>query len=280
MTSVRLLGFAVLTLALGGSSALGAARPPSAPYFVSSCAYAHRAADDPIVLPRRPGLSHDHTFVGNVSTNAFSTLRSLKGAASTCYRYGDTAAYWAPTLYVDGSPVTPRTATIYYRRLTNAPVHAFPPGLRMVAGNSHAWRPQSPAVTRWDCAVLKEIFYGTRSTQSASRSATSSSIPHCSGYSELQLIVNFPDCWNGKSIDSADHKSHMAYSIAGRCPRGHPVPVPALSLVYNYPPLTGGTLVLSSGTEYSGHADFVNAWNEQALTKLVDDCLNDGRLCN
>jgi hypothetical protein len=281
LTGVRALGFAVLVfaVALGGTSALGARRAPSAASFVSTCPFAHRAADDPIVYPREPGYSHDHTFVGNVSTNAFSTLRSLSGAKSTCYRYGDTAAYWAPTLYIDGSPVPPRTARLYYRRLTSAPVRAFPPGLRMVAGNSHAWRPQTPAVTHWDCSVLKENFYGTRSTQSALRVAASSVIPHCSKYSELQLIVNFPDCWNGTSIDSANHKSHMAYSVAGTCPASHPVAVPGLSLVYNYPPRVGGVVVLSSGTQYSGHADFINSWNEPALTKLVDDCLNHGRGC-
>jgi hypothetical protein len=281
LTGVRAPGLAILilALALGGTSALGARRVPSSATFISSCAFAHRAPDDPIVYPREPGYSHDHTFVGNVSTNAFSTLRSLRRARSTCYRYGDTAAYWAPTLYVDGQPVTPRTATLYYRRLTTAPVRAFPSGLRMVAGDSRAWRPQNPAVTHWDCAVLKENFYGTRSTQSASRSAASRVIPHCSPYSELQLIVNFPDCWNGKSIDSANHKSHMAYSVAGRCPTGHPVAVPALSLVYSYPPGIGRIVALSSGTQYSGHADFINSWNEPALTKLVDDCLNHGRGC-
>jgi hypothetical protein len=146
----------------------------------------------------------------------------------------------------------------------------------MIAGNSHAWRPQSPAVTHWDCAVLKESFYGTRQTQSAS---ISGAIPRCSALANLQLIVNFPDCWNGKSTDSPDHKSHMAYSVAGKCPAGHPVAVPALSLVYSYLPPTGAEIMLSSGGQYSGHADFVNSWNEGALTKLVDDCLNKGRVC-
>jgi hypothetical protein len=266
--------------ALGlGASALAAGRAPGGSYFVSACGFSHRAPDDPIVFPRAPGFSHDHTFVGNVSTNAFSTLRSLRAARSTCYLYGDTAAYWAPTLYVDGSPVAPRAATIYYRRLTTAPVRAFPPGLRMVAGNSRAWRPQSRRVTHWDCAVLKESFYGTRMTQSASRGAGPSGIPRCSSYANLQLLVNFPDCWNGKSVDSPDHKSHMAYSVAGKCPAGHPVAVPAISLVYSYLPPAGGTVMLSSGGQYSGHADFVNAWNQRALTSLVDDCLNRNRVC-
>ena len=46
--------------------------------FVSSCGFSHRGPDDPIVYPGQPGRSHDHSFVGNVSTNAFSTLGSLR----------------------------------------------------------------------------------------------------------------------------------------------------------------------------------------------------------
>ena len=42
--------------------------------FISSCRTSHRAMDDPIVFPGYPGLSHDHTFVGNTTTNASSTL--------------------------------------------------------------------------------------------------------------------------------------------------------------------------------------------------------------
>jgi hypothetical protein len=246
--------------------------------FISTCTFGHRASDDPIVFPRRPGFSHNHTFVGSAATNAFSTLASLRGSKSSCYLYGDSAAYWAPTVYADGAAVTPRSATIYYRRLTVAPAKPFPPGLRMIAGDSHAARPQSPAITHWDCAVFKENFYGTRKTQSA-RAATTAGIPRCSKLAELQLLVNFPDCWDGKHFDLPDHKSHMAYSVASRCPAGHPVAVPAISLVYNYRPLGPAKVLLSSGGQYSGHADFINSWNQRALTKLVDDCLNKGIVC-
>ena len=247
--------------------------PPPSATFVSVCSFGHRAPDDPIVHPRAPGFSHDHTFVGNVSTNAFSTLATLKAARTTCNDQGDTAAYWAPTLYVDGSPVVPRGAAAYYRRLTAAPVRPFPSGLRMVAGNSHAVRAQSTRVTYWDCAVFKETFYGPRAIQSA---ALSSSIPRCSKYTNLQLHVNFPDCWNGRSLDSSDHRSHMTYSRGGRCPSSYPVAVPAITLVYSYLPLPPGTAILSSGGQYSGHADFINAWSQPALGKLVRTCLNGG----
>jgi hypothetical protein len=123
--------------------------------------------------------------------------------------------------------------------------------------------------------VLKENFYGPRRLESAAAPA----IPRCSALAELQLVVEFPDCWNGKSLDSANHRSHMAYSRLGACPGRYPVAVPALELVYNYLPPSGRELMLSSGGQFSGHADFVNSWSEPALTKLVDDCLNRGRVC-
>ena len=47
--------------------------------FISTCRFSHRAPDDPIVFPGHPGFSHDHSFVGNTSTDAFSTLWSLHG---------------------------------------------------------------------------------------------------------------------------------------------------------------------------------------------------------
>jgi Domain of unknown function (DUF1996) len=249
--------------------------------FVTLCAFSHRNTDDPIVLPRRAGLSHDHTYVGNVSTDAFSTLSSLLRARTTCDRKGDTAAYWAPTLYVDNTPVDPTGAVVYYRRLTHARVRTYPRGLTIVAGNSHAAAAQSRRVVFWDCGVVKTTLYGpmARSGQPEPTSpAASSSPPACPPGSKLQMHVNFPDCWNGKTRDSVDHKRHMAYSRNGRCPRDHPVAVPELSLVYQYP-VRPGVIALSSGNVFTAHADFVNAWNEKALATLVDRCLNAFRPC-
>ena len=281
--------FALVALVAGatfvGQSGAAGTPPPGSTYFISTCAFSHRAFDDPIVFPREPGFSHNHTFVGNISTNAFSTLATLRGARTTCNPIGDTAAYWAPTLYVAGVPVIPLRATIYYRRDTIAPVRPFPPGLRMVAGNSHALFTQSLQITYWDCNVIKTDFYGPRAV--ATRAATtpeitagSSGIPGCQANTTLQLHVNFPDCWNGTSLDSSDHKSHMAYSVGGRCPQSHPVAVPALSIVYDYPGRAAtSSAMLSSGGQLSGHADFINTWHQANLTTLVADCLNHQHGC-
>ncbi len=236
--------------------------------FVSSCRFSHRAADDPIVFPGAPGASHDHSFVGNTSTNAFSTLDSLLAASTTCRRRADTAAYWVPTLYVDGVPIAPLGATIYYRRNTLERVSAFPPGFKMIAGDAKARAPQDRRVTFWNCGAAVDV-------------PPSSTPPVCPAVrgSGLRLHVTFPSCWNGSSLDSADHRSHVAYALRGRCPAGYPVALPAISLVYRYPVVGAHDFELSSGGVFSGHADFFNAWHQATLTRLVTICLNALRHC-
>lgn len=250
--------------------------PPTAPdleslqgvNFVSACAFSHRAPDDPIVYPRQPGASHDHSFVGNTSTNAFSKPYFLLRAGTTCHRPLDTAAYWMPTLLVDGQPVSPRRAQVYYRRGTLAPVRAFPRGFKMVAGNAHATSPQARRVTYWNCGGQAGL-------------PPQSTVPSCPDdrMNSLRLHVTFPDCWDGLRLDSPDHSSHGAYSVRGVCPPSHPVAVPRISLIYAYPVAGGPTVALASGGQLSAHGDFFNAWQQQELERLVDVCLNALRHC-
>jgi Domain of unknown function (DUF1996) len=231
--------------------------------FVENCRFSHSAPDDPIVFPGKAGASHDHTFVGNRSTNAFSTYGSLRASGTSCRRADDTAGYWVPTLLQNGTPVAPLSATIYYRRGTLAPVTTFPNNLRMIAGDANATAPQGMRVTFWSCGALSGV-------------PPSSTVPTCPDArgSFLRLHVRFPNCWNGASLDSADHKSHMAYAMRRRCPSTHPVPVPAITQIYRYPTRGGDGFTLASGGQLSAHADFVNAWRPGALRRLVDDCLN------
>ncbi len=231
--------------------------------FIENCRFSHRAPDDPIVFPGKTGASHDHTFVGNRSTNASSTFGSLRSSRTTCMRPEDTAAYWVPTLYQGATAVPPVAATIYYRRGTVASVHAFPKDLRVIAGDATATSPQGGRVTWWSCGV-------------ASGMAPSSTVPTCpdSRGSFLRLHVRFPSCWDGRQLDSADHKSHMAYPTRRGCPSTHSVPVPAITQIYRYPTRGGEGFSLASGSQFSAHGDFVNAWNQRALRTLVEDCLN------
>jgi hypothetical protein len=228
-------------------------------YFAISCGFSHANNDDPIVFPRQAGLSHHHTYFGNDDTDAFSTPASLRGNSTSCRLAADTAAYWVPSLLSNGEIVQPRGATVYYQRKTVGTVRAFPQGLQMIAGDAKATTAQSPSVTLFSCG-------GRRG---------SSSIPDCTSVGRsLFLQVSYPNCWNGTALDSADHKSHMAYSSNGLCPSTHPVAVPALTIVVRYPFGVSGASVLASGGQFSGHADFVNSWDQATLERLVDRYLN------
>jgi hypothetical protein len=231
--------------------------------FVETCRFSHSAPDDPIVFPGKAGASHDHTFVGNRSTSASSTYASLRAATTTCTRRADTAGYWVPTLKQNGTAILPMGATIYYRRGTLAPVTAFPNNLRVIAGDANATTPQPMRVTSWSCGIQSGV-------------RPSSTVPTCPDTrgSFLRLHVRFPSCWDGASLNSADHKSHMAYAVGRRCPSTHPVPVPAITQIYRYATRGGDGFSLASGNEFSAHADFLNAWKPAALRRLVDECLN------
>jgi hypothetical protein len=231
--------------------------------FIENCRFSHQAPDDPIVFPANPGASHQHTFVGNRTTNAFSSYGTLRSGGTTCRRQDDTAAYWVPTLYQGTTPVFPQGATIYYRRGTLAEVSAFPNNLRIIAGDATATAPQGMRVTFWSCGVVSGV-------------GRSESVPTCPDArgSFLRLHIRFPECWDGRNLDSADHKSHMAYAMRGSCPSTHPVEVPQITQIYRYPSKGGEGFSLASGGQFSAHADFVNAWKPGALRKLVDDCLN------
>ena len=270
--SVLVIALAVVA---GVSAAGGASGHPAVKMrdlkgvnFVSACGFSHRAMDDPIVYPGRPGLSHDHSFVGNATTNAFSTLKRLRAGATTCRRTADTAAYWMPTLLEAGQPVEPRGATIYYRRKTLDAVRPFPAGLRMIAGNSKASNAQDLRVVYWNCGAQAGV-------------GPSAAVPTCADTrgEGLRLHVNFPNCWDGANLDSPNHQAHMAYSTAGRCPADHPVPLPAISVIFRYPVTGGAGISLASGGQYTGHADFFNAWKQATLRSLTESCLNALRHC-
>lgn len=236
--------------------------------FVSTCRFSHRAPDDPIVYPKQPGASHDHTFIGNTSTNAFSTYKSLRSSSTTCHRPDDTAAYWTPTLFVGGEPVVPRRVQVYYRRATYDDVRAFPAGFRVIAGETHAMSPQPQRVTRWHCGADSGV-------------RPSAWVPTCPDVkgNALRLRVTFPSCWDGWRLDSPDHQSHVAYAQKGYCPSTHPVAVPAITLALTYATTGGPTAELASGGQLSAHADFANAWRQAELARLVDVCLNAARRC-
>lgn len=234
--------------------------------FVSRCLYSHSLSDDPIVSPGVPGAAHLHDFFANTTTDASSTVASMQAGATNCKRRGDTAGYWTPALYDGGQKVDPSMVLAYYLPKGKAPagIKAFPSGLAVIAG-------PGPRSAQFACR-----------TQDGRRDVAQSrtEVPACPAGSHLVVRIFFPDCWDGVNLDSADHRSHMAYSLRGSCPSTHPVPVPMLRLGLHYPGSDGGSdVTFSSGAPDTVHADFFNTWNQAALERLVRECLNADVKC-
>ncbi|MBO0610571.1 DUF1996 domain-containing protein [Myceligenerans salitolerans] len=241
--------------------------------FQANCTFSHFGADDPIVFPGQPGASHLHTFIGNRSTDAFTTPDSLDAnPATSCTVPHDRSAYWYPALTEGGEPVAPDIPmTVYYKSGIDdyTRVVPFPEGLRFVAGDMMAtpdeFRDAPGAVEGWECGD----------------SAHNWSIPdHCAPGTELNIRYQAPSCWDGERL-YADGSAHMAYPVAGQCPMSHPVAVPMLEFKIAWPvdgDLTDVALV--SGSDQSWHYDFVNAWDPEVLRRLVEHCINGGLQCD
>jgi hypothetical protein len=249
------------------------ANPPHAYFheFQANCAVTRNLPDDPIVFFGQPGASHLHTFLGNTTTTAGSTLPSLQAGGTSCRAPGDRSGYWMPTMLSGDQPVMPvGPQVIYYKTnlIDYTSVRPFPPGLRFVVGSPTATAAQflAESVEGWECG---ESFHN------ADFPAT------CPAGSQLNVRYQAPSCWDGKYLDTPDHKSHMAYPVNGRCTTDHPVGLPMIEFKMAFP--VSGDLSgvrLSSGRGFSFHYDFFNAWDPATQAALVNHCVVGGLQCD
>ena len=239
--------------------------------FQANCTITRHAADDPIVFPGRPGASHDHTFFGNRTTSASSTVASLSvpRAGTSCRAPGDGSAYWMPTMYAGDTVLDPSDVIVYYKSGVDdyRTVRPFPKGFRMIVG--------SP---RYTSAAQ---FGGYWSCGNSGRRADI--VTDCSRTSGDRMIVRLtsPSCWDGVHLDSVDHVSHVVYPVKGACPADHPVAVPMLEFKVPYPIQgTSGAYRLASGGGWTFHYDVVELWDDATLAALVHRCINGGLQCD
>ncbi|MFJ3497013.1 DUF1996 domain-containing protein [Streptomyces sp. NPDC086091] len=249
--------------------------------FQANCYVSHTKPDDPIVYPQQPGKSHDHTFMGNTTTDAGSTTASLDAGSTRCLAPGDRSAYWMPTLYKGNTSVLPvGPQVIYYKAgVTDyTSVRPFPKGLRFVVGSPtqsvSEFRNHKGFVEGWECG---DSFFN-------------SDFPtNCPSRPDVQLNLRFqaPSCWDGRYLDTPDHKSHMAYPVVNPgtnnniCPASHPVALPMIEFKMAWP--VNGDLSqvrLASGPAWSFHYDFFNAWDDRTLRTMVEHCLVGGLQCD
>ena len=290
-----------------------------------NCDFAHSDYDDPIVFPGRDGAAHLHRFYGNTLLDENSTIETLftSGESSCQGNSLNRSAYWIPALVApaydpasgarqvdaNGQPafkVVPAVVgnddvaheVFYYSAGVSdlQSIQPIPLGLKMIAGD-HMGQPgmeQDTSIVRWHCQSWE--------SNDATNPRWSASIPQCTAPDRLRMDIFFPSCWNGTDLDSADHKSHLAYPVASGnrtvCPASHPVPIIRVSFHYAWGVLpdffdpatrsTRGWQLVSDGygitpTTPGGmslHGDWFNAWHPEALQAVLDTCVKGGLDCH
>jgi hypothetical protein len=257
------------------------------PEFRADCTYSHRLADDPIVFPGLPGASHMHSFFGNKKVDAATTAGDLtRFTATTCKPVLDHSSYWVPTLYdaATRKPVEPTGFRVYYRsiRATSTGVLPIPTGLRMIAGDAK----KKVATPRGARGQFYCGFYGPGDLDGVARSSNGN-WPVCDpkSYATLHYMLQFPDCWDGKHLDSPDHKEHVAYGNDQGCPADHPVRIPALTfdITYGAKGTSQGYYLSSDPTGHTAssmHGDAFLMWDPDAMNKRTKDCVLQRRQCD
>jgi hypothetical protein len=163
-----------------------------------------------------------------------------RSTCTSCTYSEDFSNYWTASLYFKSPENStfqrvPQFAnvglqqtggmTVYYMPYSakNNKMTAFKPGFRMIAGDPMA-KKASKASLCHRCMGNGEGFAPCDAKDSAELPTK-----YCPG--GIRATVIFPSCWNGKDLDSPDHKSHVAYSNGGglgtpNCPSTHPVAIP------------------------------------------------------
>jgi hypothetical protein len=221
------------------------------------------------------GASHMHSFLGNSSTDAFTTTATLlSNAGTSCAPSPDLSAYWIPTLYDRGAVVEPKDVVVYYGSRLPDPTKTvpFPQGFRMIAGDAKL-QTATPAgsVNQFYCAGPGGEIGRT----------TDGNWPVCASTATLMFQLVFPDCWDGVHLDSPTHKAHVAYNYSGGCSGQYPVAIPSISFLITYP--TAGSaagFTLASGMASSMHGDAFLAWDDTALGQRVKNCVVQSAKCN
>jgi hypothetical protein len=247
----------------------------------------HMNFDDPIIFPGQPGASHLHVYAGPPNIDANSTTAGLAACPSSTNGGGtlNCSAYWSPAMIdtTDGTPVAPSSMLIYYKTgyggVDTTKIQPVPAGLRMVSGSSANSTEAGVTVSRFVC-------YG-----GATGVGWQKSIPtNCNTWNTLVMEVSFPQCWDGKNLDSPDHKSHMAETTGSGCPATHPVALPHISYEWYYDlakvdikrmakwRLSSDNYVGPAG--YSAHGDYWMAWDAATMKQIVVGCLNASMDCH
>jgi hypothetical protein len=281
-------------------------RPDTVGAFRFVCQPGQISYDDPIVYPGQPGKSHLHQWYGNTAANASSTYGSLRTTGdSTCVNILNRSAYWMPAM-LDGKGhvVRPDYVTIYYKQFPAGSKECttvaalgctdLPRGLRMIFGYDMVSGKPATGSGYFDCngPTAKSGHYETITE-------AMQNCPPGEG-NRLGGIINAPQCWDGKRLDSPNHRDHVGYAMwrnfkdrtAYACDEEHPYAIPGFTMGAWYSVEKGedGSAWYLSSDDMPGmprmkpgssfHADWFGAWDDEIMATWMRNCIDKLLSCN
>ncbi|HUQ57841.1 DUF1996 domain-containing protein [Lentzea sp.] len=239
----------------------------------------HLNADNPVVSPGIPfGAHHTHEYVGNKSADALSTDDSLAAASTTCEKDDRSTYYWpvlrltdgtGPDAHADGGGLhgntgevlEPTSVEIRYEGSPVSAVLPMPRFLRLITGDPSAFTsgygPNTRA--RWGCADKPGRY--------------TAKYPLCGNATTLRSY-DFGSCWDGNNTDSASHRTHVAFPLAGGACPPRTFPIPRLHVTVGYHIPKGRPFAIDSFAEElrdpaTDHAMFINVMPEAVMNELA-----------
>ncbi|MGW2937050.1 DUF1996 domain-containing protein [Streptomyces sp. NPDC001156] len=271
--------------------------------FVTKCgvnANGNHNTDNVIVAPGvKNGAHHLHDYVGNQSNDAFATNDTFAAAQTSCENQQDKSSYYWPVVRVQdgtqdfdqnndgggkegnvGKILVAKEADIKFVGSPTSDVVAMPRFLRIITGDAKAFtNGPGNANAHWSCTGFED------KVQLTDKYAI------CPQGSQVVRSFAFQSCWDGQNIDSANHRTHVAFADAGgNCQNGfRAIPQLTMRLVYDVPQPTIENGQVKNAYAVDGfpeqlhkpitdHDDFINVMTDDLMNQVVD-CINTGRQC-
>ena len=250
--------------------------------------------DDPLLYPNQPGKSHLHKFWGAVAIDASSTPESLATQTnSNCNTTPNTlnrSGYWMPALIDDQNMVrNPDLVSVYYKRprsvskfcaegstvrMAAKGCAGLPNSIRFIFG----WDPTQPSLPAQGMS-----WYCTAGTGAHVKDLDALFNTGCTVGATMVADLTAGNCWDGKNLDTPDHRAHIAFGSYGswgyyKCPATHPYLIPQTENKVMWTVTADMVGTRSDGSKYSRvklasdhmkpgakpgetmHADYIEQW--------------------